>query len=350
MPNIYSTETVNLYTTVSGGIQPYDQCARWAGGWTANSGLTGTLQVGLSAPANTPYINSNNTPCASPGTSGGSLTGTLQPNGFTGNISVWVNVADSSGIFKESNTKTYTVEPVGALIVNAGPDYAISGAGQSIIAVSGATATGGVPQYTYLWTQTYPGNPERTFFTPGIPTVSSPGVFARSQSTALLPELEEFNSNGTYNFQLTATDNSGQTGTDNMQVVVTGATPPVLAPTAASIIWDTTLYDPGAVSLSFVIRKNGVNQVTSSLTDSGSLSGWISGQNISGSSQAIDLDGSLPVSVSWQISRQSRTFPYVTAIMATYVDCDNSTASASSINFPYDPAYQYRISGDSGFC
>jgi hypothetical protein len=274
------------------------------------------------------------------------------PNGFTGSISVWVDVADSSGVFKESNTKTYTVETVGALIVNAGPDRAINGVGPNYLTITGAGVTGGVPPYTYLWTQSYPSgsvppgdpvNPERTYFTPG------PAPLYQT-STALLPDMEEFNSNGTYNFKLTVTDNSGQTGTDSMQVTVTGATPPVVAPTAASIVWETTLFDPGDVSLSFTIRKNGVNQVTSGITNSGSLSGWVAGQNISGSAGAIDLDGGNNVSAFWQITKQSRTAPYASTIIASYQDCDSSAASVSSINFPYDPAFQYRIEGSSGFC
>jgi hypothetical protein len=32
------------------------------------------------------------------------------------------------------------------------------------------------------------------------------------------------------------------------------------------------------------------------------------------------------------------------------VDCDTGSASASSINIPYDPAFQYQIQGETGYC
>jgi hypothetical protein len=346
MANINSNQTVNLYTTVTGGLQPYDQCARWSGSYTASNGNTGPIVVSTApfAPPNAPFIESNNTPCSIPGTDGGSLTGTLVANGFTGSISVWVDVADSSGIFKESNTKSYTVLPVTALIVNAGPDYALSGAGPHNFSVGGATASGGSPPYTYLWTQSWPGtNPERSFFTPG--------TFPFATSTALLPDLKEFNSNGTYNFQLTATDNSGQTGTDSMQVTVTGATPPPLGPSDASIIWETTSFDPGNVDLNFVIRKNGGNQATAFNTDSGSLGGWVAGDIISGSTSCVDADGNMSVSAYWEISKQSRTAPYPITFIASYIECDNGSASVTATpGVTYDPAFQYRIRGTSGYC
>jgi hypothetical protein len=347
MANINSNQTVALSTVVTGGLQPYDQCARWAGGWTANNGTTGILGVGPVVPTFTPYIDSNNTPCAIPGTDGGSLTGTLMPNGFTGSISVWVDVADSSGIFKESNTKSYTVLPVTALIVNAGPDYALSGPGPHYFSVGGATASGGTPPYTYLWTQTYPGNPERSFFTPGIP-ISGP--FTRNQSTALLPDLEEFTSNGTYNFQLTATDSSGQTGTDSMQVVVTGATPPPLGPSLDQITYEFILYDPGNVTGNFQITRNGGMVVQGFNSAVGSVNGFSSGDLISGSASGSALDLFVDVSVTWEIRRQSRTAPYPTTIIATYSNCNSATATVNSANWTFNPAFQYQILCNSGTC
>jgi hypothetical protein len=210
MAQISSLETVYLYTTVSGGLQPYDQCARWAGGWTANNGTTGILQVGPPGPG-LPYIDSTNTPCLSPGTSGGSLTGTLIPNGFTGTISVWVDVADSSGIFKESNTKSYTVEPAGALVVNAGPNQSINGNPPTIF-LNAASVTGGSNSYTYSWNQSF-SNPTVTYFNNALTLNPSPVTGASS--------------NGAYTYTLTATDTvTGLTGSDSVVINVSGNTPP----------------------------------------------------------------------------------------------------------------------------
>jgi len=252
MANINSNQSVALSTVVAGGVQPYDQCARWGGGWTANNGTTGALTVGATPP-NIPFLDSSNTPCFSPGTSGGSLTGTLVANGFTGAISVSVNVADSSGIFKQSNIKEYNSLPVTALIVDAGPDLSINGVGPNLAAITLAGVTGGVAPYTYLWTQSYPSgtpaNPERTYFTPG------PAPLFQN-STALLPDLEEFNLNGTYYFQLTATDSLGNTGTDSMQVTVTGATPPPSVIPSAAISWS-ILRDTYALGQFRIDRRRG---------------------------------------------------------------------------------------------
>lgn len=329
MANIYSTETVSLYTTVSGGLQPYDQCARWAGGWTANTGATGTLTVGAT-PSNIPFIDSNNTPCASPGTSGGSLTGTLQPNGFTGTISVWVDVADSSGIFKESNTKTYTVEPVGSLIVNAGYDAAFGGPGPHYLTISSAGVTGGVPPYTYLWTQSYPSgsvppgnpvNPERTYFTPG------PAPLFQT-STSLFPDMEEFNSNGTYNFQLTATDSSGQTGTDSMQVTVTGATPPPAPIPAAAVSWS-ILRDLYALGEFKIERRRGA--VTTTLVNTyvstfGQIavgtSGLVTGDQIRITASCADGSGGASSNVNIMLERQLRNPPNTTNTVYNVINSD----------------------------
>jgi hypothetical protein len=313
MANIYSTQTVYLYTTVSGGLQPYDQCARWAGGWTANNGTTGALTVTPPGPG-LPYIDSNNTPCAIPGTDGGSLTGTLMPNGFTGSVSVWVDVADSSGIFKESNTKTYTVLPVTALVVNAGPDRAISGVGPNYLTITGAGATGGTPPYTWAWSQDFPGdNPEISYFT---------------TSTSQNPDIEEFNSNGIYYFQLTATDSLGQTGTDEMQVTVTGATPPAPPIPAAAISWSMTrdLYALGQFKLER--RRGGVTStlVNTPTGTSGTIpvgnAGIVVGDQIRITASCADGTGGNSSNVNIKLERQLRNPPNTSNVEYNVINSD----------------------------
>ena len=220
MSNINTSQTVYLYTTLSGGIQPYDQCARWAGGWTASNGNTGTLAVGP-AGSNIPYLDSNNTPCAIPGTDGGSLTGTLMPNGFTGDIGVWVEAADSEGVYAESNHKYYTVIPLTGVLAYAGPDQAISGVGPNTVSFNGATASGGTPPYTYEWSA--------SLANPYLYNTFSPNIYA------LNPTNTGFYVDGTYQFSLKVTDSMGATGTDSLNVNVTGATPPTIPFT---VLWD----------------------------------------------------------------------------------------------------------------
>ena len=231
MANINTTQTVYLYTALNGGIQPYDQCARWAGGWTANNGYTGTLKVGPNLPPtpNVPYIDSNNTPCAIPGTDGGSLTGTLMPNGFTGDIGVWVEAADSEGIFGESNHKFYTVVPLTGVLAYAGLDQTITGVGPSIVSFNGATASGGTPPYTYEWSQSL-SNPYNL-------NTFSPNAFA------LNPNVTGFYTDGNYTFTLKVTDSIGQTGADSLNVAVSGSTPPTIP---FNVYWDNSIGTAGA--------------------------------------------------------------------------------------------------------
>jgi hypothetical protein len=343
MANINSNQSVNLFTTVVGGFQPYEQCARWGGGWTANNGVTGALTVGATPP-NIPYLDSNNTPCAVPGTSGGSLTGTLVANGFTGSVSVWVNVADSSGIFKESNTKSYTVLPVTALIVNAGPDFAISGAGPSIITVSGATATGGTPPYTWAWDQDFPGsNPDISYF---------------FTSTDQEPDIQGFETDGTYTFNVTATDSLGNTGTDSMQVVVTGATPPPPPIPSAALSWSVTFDGAGIIGQFQILRRRG--GVTSTLVSTNvssigtipaSTLGLVVGDEVRISVSAADgsMSGFGDTFASASLARTLRTPPNTSSVIQSLSDNDTGGFPSSVLTAWYvvnPTAYWYDVVAD----
>jgi hypothetical protein len=332
MSNINTTQTVYLYTAISGGIQPYDQCARWNGSYTASNGTTGSIVVDTSALTNVPFIDSNNTPCSIPGTDGGSLTGTLIPNGFTGTLSVWVDVADSSGIYKESNTKTYSVVPLTALLVNAGPDQSISGAGPTLITFNGAAVSGGTPPYTYAWSQDIFTNPDITYF---------------SNSADLQPTATGFNNDGTYVFELSATDSTPGTpltGTDTITVTVTGATPPPPPIPSAALSWSVT-FDGVDILGGFQIdrRRGGVtsNLVSTNVSTNGTIPastlGLVTGDEVRISVSAADGSFSSfgDTFASATLARTLRTPPNTASIIQSVFDNDTGGFPSSVLTAWY---------------
>lgn len=254
--NILSNQKADLSTVLSGGIQPYDPCTRWEGGYTASNGTTGLIAAtGTTAAAGTPYIESSNSPCAIPGTNKASLTGIFRPNGFTGTANVWVYVKDASGVEGESNHISYNVLPSASLVVYAGPDQTVTTGGPVILPLSGATASNGTPPYTWEWTASLL-NPEPTYFTPD-----------EFQQT---PDVEEFLTNGVYTYNLLVTDAIGQTGTDSVTVTVSGNISPI-GPEAVE--WNYTVIGDFLGSLTIERRRSGITSTI--LTQSVSAIGTI---------------------------------------------------------------------------
>ena len=239
MSNITINQTIFLNTTLYGGVQPYDYCARWVGSYTASNGSTGLMPINPLVVANgVPYISSDG-PCSVTPTKG-SLTGLFEPNGFTGNINIWVYGKDAVGLEDISNVITYGVLSPGALVVNAGPDSIVAGPATSVN-FTGATATGGLPPYTYSWS---------------VPIGSSnPSSTTIQLTTDLQPTVLGFSQDGVYTYQILVTDNNGITGTDIKIVTASGYTPAPLPSTDVTIctqIWqkenlDVSTYRNGDV-------------------------------------------------------------------------------------------------------
>ena len=209
-------QTVFLNTTLSGGVQPYDPCTTWAGSYTASNGTTGLLYInGGPYVSGNPYIQSSN--CVS---GNGTLTGTFYPNGFTGAVGIRVYAKDASGIADESNYLEYSVIPEFQFNVSAGPDVTISNTSYTL---QGAIS-GGTPPYTSSWTTMF--KPVGTF----------PSYAPSSSVTG--PFVANLVVDGTYTFRLSGADSAGHTGSDSVNVFVTGQTPPTIP---FAIQWDNSI-------------------------------------------------------------------------------------------------------------
>ena len=202
---ITTLQTVSLNTTLSGGIQPYDPCTTWMGSYTAGNGTTGMLPInGNPYPPGVAYIESSSGVCPL-----GSLTGTFYPNGFTGDVGLWVYAKDASGIADESNHLEYTVILEDAFNVSAGPDVTINNTSYTL---QGAIS-GGTQPYNFSWaTITKPSGAPNPVYTPTYVGVTGPLV------TNLVTD-------GTYTFRLAGADSASHTGSDSVNIVVTGQTP-----------------------------------------------------------------------------------------------------------------------------
>jgi hypothetical protein len=208
---ITTLQTVLLNTTLSGGIQPYDPCTTWVGSYTAGNGSTGAIPVNFQA-VGTPYIQSSN--CVS---GNGALTGAFYPNGFTGDVGLWVYAKDASGIADESNHLEYTVILQNTFNVSAGPDVTTNSTSYTL---AGAIS-GGVLPHTAVWSVV------------SQPTGSALVEFVPDEFQ-LNAEATSLDTNGFYTFRLNGADSGGQTGTDTMKVKVQGQAPPFIP---FSIYW-----------------------------------------------------------------------------------------------------------------
>ncbi len=207
MSNITTSQVVNLFTALSGGVQPYDPCTTWAGGYTANDGSTGSIPInGGPYSVGTPWIDSPG-PCAGPAGKG-SLTGTFRPNGFIGEVSMWVNGKDASGISDMSNYLTYGIELPTAFFVNAGVDQS----GTSTEYTLSGTTNGGTAPFTYLWE-----------------LLSGPLLIDENfvpNPTSLNTTITGLSENGTYVIRLTGTDGGALTSQDTLSITVSGQAEP----------------------------------------------------------------------------------------------------------------------------
>jgi hypothetical protein len=120
-----------------------------------------------------------------------------------------VTATDALGCTALSNTLIYTSVSAGSLIVNAGPDTTTS---SSSYALGGASVTGGVGPYTYLWEITV--DPSS-----GDASISNPTTL----SSAVLIGLDF--AAGAYTVKLTAVDtaNPARTGSDTRVITKTGS-------------------------------------------------------------------------------------------------------------------------------
>ena len=246
MSQINTLQTILLNTTLSGGVQPYDPCATWAGDYIAANGTTGMLPINGGPYSNGfAYIETTG-PCVSQGPARGSLTGRFYPNGFTGTVNFWTTAKDASGVNDESNHLTYEVVALNALTVNAGDDQFVNGNPPSIL-LNGASVSGGGGSYTYMWSA--------PLTNPYINTPFSPSTLV------LNPGVGNLAANGNYTFTLTATDTvTGLTGSDSVIINVSGnIPPPVVGPEAALWLYSRGTYAVGAFT---VQRKRGTTTTT----------------------------------------------------------------------------------------
>ncbi len=162
-----------------------------------------------------------------PGTAATSVTGMVQ-----GTYQFELRVTDNAGAFGR-DTMQVTVNPVGANTpptANAGPNQTITLPANSVILSGSGTDPDGTV-VAYLWTK---------ISGPAAGTITNPGTAATSV-TGLVQ--------GTYQFELRVTDNSGAFGRDTMQVTVNpvGANTP---PTANAGPDQTIILPANTVSIS----------------------------------------------------------------------------------------------------
>ena len=232
-----------------------------------------------------------------------------------------------------------------SLNANAGPDFNVNGPGPWDLNFTGSV-TGGSGATTTEWTQDL-GNPE---------IVSFDDVYS------LTPIVSGFNTDGIYNFTLTATDGT-LTDSDDMFVEISGANPPPSAPSADDLIWTITKsyisVDSNFDTHLNISSNTGPALTSESMIDlgfqilSGVTNGFVNGEFIKVQYNAdIFSEPSEPdyhPTASISISKQSRIYPYSTTFIHTWTNTSSFTNAVSVLNntspgLPlFDPAYQYSV-------
>lgn len=348
MSNITTLQTIALSTALSGGVQPYDPCATWVGVYTdLNDGTTGSIPInGGPYSTGTPWIDSPGA-CAGP-VGKGSLTGTFRPNGFTGEVDLWVYGKDASGIADGSNILTYGVVESTALLVNAGLDQTVVGPAPVTANLSTSSATGGTSPYSWLWVQS------------GTGPSPSPSI---DNNVAQHPNITNLYTNGVYTFQCTVTDSTSPvplTGTDSVAITVTGADDPINPVSSAAMTW-VYFREPSAIGFFQIERKRGtgfwttlVNLVTQGSQSGDILSGYLPNEVETGDQIRVTVtctdgsfDGSYTSRAYLQMQTVQRTFPYTPTVefTDTIIDTGGSTVTVQHIFIVDLGLYQYQISG-----
>lgn len=350
MSNITTLQTIALSTALSGGVQPYDPCATWVGVYTdLNDGSTGSIPInGGPYSTGTPWIDSPGA-CAGP-VGKGSLTGTFRPNGFTGNVDLWVYGKDASGIADGSNILTYGVVEATALLVNAGLDQTVVGPGPVTANLSTSSATGGTPPYSWSWVQT------------GVSPMPSPSI---DNIVAQHPNITDLYTNGVYTFQCTVTDSTvpvSLTGTDSVAITVSGGTPPPNPVSPSALTWHYT-RQTYAIGFFTIERKRGSGFWTTLLSQGAAgnylgdiLSGYLPNEIETGDLIRVTIscsDGSIiggfNSQASLQVVTQERSSPYdvFTEYSQTSQDFSGSPVS-ETYTFAVDLGlYQYQITASA---